>query len=299
MSDSGDAEHQQKKQPVSAVHQISSSDGLPSTSPATCGRVRSGRTRVATLAVTVGKGAIGFLVVIGLWEFALATGIFKKQAAPSIGQFVSAVGTALDHGAVSATLSTLDAWAITLAISIGAGVVIGLLTGLSPLLDALTSVVFDFLRPLPPIALLPAVVLVAGIGRTLEIVVGVSAALWPVLLGAHYGVSHTDPRMIDTGRSMQLGRLRILGRIILPSALPSIMTGIRVAATIALAVVIGVEIVGGTGNGLGSYIANATSTGATNQAYAGAFIAAVVGLIITSLFTLAERRVLRWTPDRR
>lgn len=251
------------------------------------------------MAAAAGKGAAGFLAVFGVWELALALGIIKKEAAPTIGQFVSGIGTALSQGAISATVSTLEAWAATLAISVVIGVVAGVLTGLFPLPDALTSVLFDFLRPIPPIALLPAVVLVAGIGRTLEIVVGVTAAVWPVLLGAHYGVTHTDPRLIDTGRSMQLGRARIIGRIVFPSALPSIMTGVRVAATIALAVVIGVEIVGGTGNGLGTYIQNATSSGMTDQAYVGAVIGAVIGLVITGLFTLAERRTLRWTPDRR
>lgn len=257
------------------------------------------RGAVSAAALRVAKGAAGFLVVIGLWELVLAAGIVKKAGAPTIGQFVSAVGTALGHGAVSASVSTLEAWLITLALSVAFGIVIGLLTGLFPWVDAATSIVFDFIRPLPPIALLPAVVLIAGIGRTLEIVVGVTAAAWPVLLGAHYGVSHTDPRMIDIGRSMQMGRLRILWRIVLPSALPSIVTGIRIASTIALAVVIGVELVGGTGTGLGTYISNATSAGATNQAYAGAFIAAVVGLVLTGILTIIERRALRWSPDHR
>jgi NitT/TauT family transport system permease protein len=262
-------------------------------------RVPASRRRFVAAVVAVGKGAVGFAVVIGLWELGLALGVIKKSAAPSIGQFVSGIGNALGRGAVSATVSTLYAWALTLAISVAIGVILGLLTGLSPWLDSLTSVLFDFVRPLPPIALLPAVVLVAGIGRTLEVVVGVTAAVWPVLLGVHYGVTHTDPRLIDTGRSMHLGRARIIRRIVLPSALPSIMTGVRVASTIALAVVIGVEIVGGTGNGLGTYIETATSSGSTEAAYTGAFIAAVVGLVITGLFTLAERRTLRWTPDRR
>jgi NitT/TauT family transport system permease protein len=105
--------------------------------------------------------------------------------------------------------------------------------------------------------------------------------------------------MIDTGRAMQLGRIKRLYRIILPSALPSIATGLRLTAVIALAGVIGVELVGGTGHGLGSYVAEATATGSTDQAYAGAFLAAIVGLAITGLFFLVERRVLRWTTTYR
>jgi ABC-type nitrate/sulfonate/bicarbonate transport system permease component len=125
-------------------------------------RVPASRRRFVAAVVAVGKGAVGFAVVIGLWELGLALGVIKKSAAPSIGQFVSGIGNALGRGAVSATVSTLYAWALTLAISVAIGVVLGLLTGLSPWLDSLTSVLFDFVRPLPPIALLPAVVLVAG-----------------------------------------------------------------------------------------------------------------------------------------
>jgi NitT/TauT family transport system permease protein len=284
---------------MSAVHAAGAPNGVTGARPLAGGRGSRYVREAADLGIRAAKGLVGFAVVVGLWELALATGVIHKESAPSIGQFVSAVGTAIGNGAISATLSTLVAWVLTLLISVGLGVIVGLATGLSPFIDALTTVVFDFLRALPPIALLPAVVLFAGIGRNLEIVVAVAAAVWPVLLGAHYGVTHTDPRMIDVGRTMHLGRLRIITRIVLPSALPSIITGIRVAAMIALAVVIGVEIVGGTGTGLGTYISNATSTGATDQAYAGGFIAAVVGLVIVAVFTLAERRALRWTPDHR
>jgi NitT/TauT family transport system permease protein len=183
--------------------------------------------------------------------------------------------------------------------SVVIGCAAGLLTGISSWLDSVTSVFFDFARTLPPIAILPAVIVIVGVGRSLEVIIGVTAAVWPVLLGAHYGVSHADPRMIDTGRAMQLSAAKRLFKIVIPSALPSIVTGIRLTAIIALAAVIGVELVGGTGNGLGSYVSTATSTGATSQAYAGAFIAAIFGLAVTGAFSLAERKALRWTSSYR
>jgi ABC-type nitrate/sulfonate/bicarbonate transport system permease component len=258
-----------------------------------------GPSRVVALLVRVAQGLTGFAVVAGLWQAARLTGILKSAAAPSAAEFVSALGASLRAGALGATAATLEAWAITVLLSAVIGCAIGLLTGISPWLNAVTSVFFDFVRPLPPIAILPAVIVIVGVGQSLEVIIAVTAAVWPVLLGAHYGVSHTDPRMIDTGRAMQLGRIKRLYRIVLPSALPSIATGLRLTAIIALAGVIGVELVGGTGHGLGSYVATATSTGSTNQAYAGAFIAAIVGLAITGLFLLIERRVLRWTTSYR
>jgi NitT/TauT family transport system permease protein len=259
----------------------------------------AGPSRVVALLVRAAQGLTGFAVVAGLWEAARLTGVLKPSAAPSAGAFLSALGTSLHSGALAATGATLEAWAVTVLLSAAIGCAIGLLTGISSWLNAVTSVFFDFVRPLPPIAILPAVIVIVGVGQSLEVIIATTAAVWPVLIGAHYGVSHTDPRMIDTGRALQLSRMKRLYRIILPSALPSIATGLRLTAIIALAGVIGVELIGGTGHGLGSYVAAATSTGSTNQAYAGAFIAAIVGLVITGAFLLVERRVLRWTSSYR
>jgi NitT/TauT family transport system permease protein len=270
-------------------------------SPSNAADPRAGNrpSRLVPPVVRVAKGAAGFVVVAALWQLACVVGLIKPSAAPSAGGFVSALVTSLHSGALPAAGATVEAWAVTVLISVAIGCVIGLLTGISPWLNAVTSVFFDFARTLPPIAILPAVIVIVGVGQSLEVIIAVTAAVWPVLLGAHYGVSHTDPRMIDTGRAMQLGRAKRLCRIIIPSALPSIVTGIRLTAIIALAAVMGVELVGGTGNGLGSYVSTATSTGATSQAYAGAFIAAILGLAVTGVFFLAERRVLRWTSSYR
>ena len=268
-------------------------------SPDTGRRTGGAPSRLAPLLIRSAKGATGFIVVAALWQAACLAGVIKPSAAPSAGGFVSALGTALHSGALPATGATVEAWALTVVLSVAIGCAIGLLTGISSWLAAVTSVFFDFARTLPPIAILPAVIVIVGVGQSLEVIIAVTAAVWPVLLGAHYGVSHADPRMIDTGRAMQLGAAKRLYKIVIPSALPSIVTGIRLAAVIALAAVMGVELVGGTGNGLGSYVATATATGATSQAYAGAFIAAVLGLAVTGVFFLAERRVLRWTSSYR
>jgi ABC-type nitrate/sulfonate/bicarbonate transport system permease component len=251
------------------------------------------------LLVRVAKGVAGFVVVVGIWELACLAGVVKPAAGPSVGAFLSALGTALHSGALPAAGATIEAWAVTVLLSVAIGCAVGLLTGIFAWLNAITAAFFDFARTIPPIAILPAVIVIVGVGQSLEVIIGITGAVWPVLLGAHYGVSHTDPRLIDTGRAMQLGKLKRLYKIVIPSALPSIATGMRLTAIIALAAVIGVELVGGTGNGLGSYVATATATGSTNQAYAGAFIAAILGLVITGVFLLAERKVLRWTSTYR
>ena len=100
------------------------------------------------------------------------------------------------------------------------------------LLDA-TSVVIEFLRPIPGIALIPLALLAFGLGvPTVRFVVAYAAA-WPILLNTLYGVRGVDRMLHDVARTSGVGRTGRLFRVTLPAALPSIATGIRVSAAIA------------------------------------------------------------------
>src|SRR6516165_2202470 len=103
------------------------------------------------LLARVGKGAAGFVVVAGLWEAACLAGILRPAAAPSASAFMSALVTSLRTGALPATAATIEAWGITVLLSVAIGCAIGLLTGIFSWLDAVTSVFFDFVRTLPPV----------------------------------------------------------------------------------------------------------------------------------------------------
>ena len=122
--------------------------------------------RLISPLVRVAKGAAGFVVVAGVWELACLAGIVKPAAAPSAAGFMSALVTSLHAGALAATAATIEAWGITVLVSVAIGCVIGLLTGIFAWLDAVTSVFFDFARTLPPIAILPAVIVIVGVDPT-------------------------------------------------------------------------------------------------------------------------------------
>src|SRR5690606_27596458 len=126
----------------------------------------------------------------------------------------------------SALGNTLVTWLTGLAISVAAGVVVGVVIGSIPLLRELTASSIEFLRPIPSVALIPGlVVLLHKEQATLVIVV--YASFWQVLIQVLYGVADVDPVARDTARSYHLGVLRRVRYVVWPTALPYVMTGVR------------------------------------------------------------------------
>jgi ABC-type nitrate/sulfonate/bicarbonate transport system permease component len=119
--------------------------------------------------------------------------------------------------------------------------------------------------------------------------------MWPLLVQTMYGVRAMDPVIRDTATAMGVGRVRRFFGVVLPSAAPFIATGLRVAAAGALILTIVVELVAG-GAGIGVEIATAAISGlpALPTMYARIIVAGILGFLVATLLTRAERRLLRW-----
>jgi NitT/TauT family transport system permease protein len=122
-------------------------------------------------------------------------------------------------------------------------------------------------------------------------------------------MSDIEPVQINTARAFNLGRLRTLTSVKLPSITPFVFTGIRISASVALILIVSTEILAGGGfesdelwerGGLGTFIANSGAGGAQmDVAIAATFVAGVIGVIINTIFTLVQRRWINWSDGER
>lgn len=260
--------------------------------PARVARSGSGPPRARTRFRRRLRGAVGVAVVIAIWALLTGTGIADTQNLPTIPAVLTALGGSA--GEIAASLgTTLESMIIGLAIAFAAGSVAGLAVGLSTWADAATDVIVRMMRPMPSLALIPVAILLAGLGTEMTSGLVAFAAFWPVFINARYGVRQVEPRLLDTGRALNLGRWGLIWRVVVPSAAPAIATGLRIALSMALVVTISVELVAGTG-GLGGYVVAAEQGGSVPQMYAGIIVGGAVGWLLNVAFAAAGRRLLRW-----
>jgi NitT/TauT family transport system permease protein len=251
-----------------------------------CGRVNIAGWSFLLLAAVAGEAAVR---------------LFDLQdtvAAPSA--TVRALADGVSGGGLpSAVATTLESYTEGLALAIAVGVVCGVLIGSSRTLLAASSVVIEFLRPIPAVALIPAAIFVFGLDTSMRRFVIAFAALWPILINTIYGVRGTDRFLHDVARTSGVGSLGRLVCVTLPAALPSIATGIRVSASLALLVCVTAEFVVGTGGGIGSYMQEQRSADRIPEVYAAIAVVGMLGYVIGAGLRTTEHRLLPWLGEHR
>jgi ABC-type nitrate/sulfonate/bicarbonate transport system permease component len=192
----------------------------------------------------------------------------------------------------SDAVPTLVHLAIGFLIAVGVGIAVGTLLGLVPLCAEVVSPVLEFVRAVPVVAVLPAGLLVLGVGPAFQVTVIAYGAVWPVLLNTMDGVRGLDPIVADVGRSFRVPLRVRLFKMILPAAMPNIVAGIRTAISIAVSVVIFSELMGAT-SGIGYQILQAQDTFAIPQVWAGVILLGVLGYLLNVAFRGVEYVLLR------
>lgn len=174
-----------------------------------------------------------------------------------------------------------------------AGVALGVAIGLNRRLRAVLEPVLEFFRAIPPPVLVPVIMLFAGIGDAMKVIVIVFGCVWPILLNTVEGVRAVDGVVLETARSYGVTGTTRLTRVILPSASPQIAAGLRQALSIAIILMVISEMFAAS-NGLGFTIVQFQRSFAIPEMWSGIILLGLLGFVLSLLFRLAERRALRW-----
>lgn len=194
-------------------------------------------------------------------------------------------------------LHTVVTWAAGLAISVIAGVVIGVVLGSVRFLREFTASTIEFLRPVPSVALIPVAALIMGTGMASTVFLAVYASFWQVLIQVMAGVQDVDPVASDTARSYRFGPLRRVTTVVWPTTLPYAITGVRLAASVALILTVTGEMLIQGDDGIGGALNIARESGAVPQMYAYVLVAGLLGLSVNLLARRFEGSVLFWHPS--
>jgi taurine transport system permease protein len=241
------------------------------------------------------------LTVAGLllaWWLATRLALVSPVFLPSPGAVVTKAARLVSEGYVDSTLgehlrASLGRILTAFLLAVGIGVPMGLAMGLSPIGRGLFDPITEFIRPIPPLAYLPLVVIWCGIGETAKVLVILIAMLAPVAIATASGVRRVARHRIDAARSLGASPAQVVRLVVLPSALPDILVGIRIALGAGCSTLVAAELVAAT-RGLGFMIQSAASFLQTEIVLVGIFAIAALAFALEGLIRLAERIFVPW-----
>ncbi|MBQ9002503.1 MAG: DUF167 domain-containing protein [Eggerthellaceae bacterium] len=174
-----------------------------------------------------------------------------------------------------------------------AALVLGLALGFGARSSRATEKVVSFLSAIPPIVYIPYGIALLPTFRASSVLVIFLATLWPVLTGTLAGVSNVDERILNSARVLNVGRAKMLARVVLPSALPLIFNGLNIALCLSFILLTSAEMIGGS-VGMGYYVKCYSDFGDYTRILAGIIVIGVVITFISTLLNGLQRYLTRW-----
>ena len=241
---------------------------------------------------------VTWLVVIALWAVVTQTGLVDPAVLPSPGTMVETVRQFLVDGyagkpASEHVLASIYRTFAGLIAGIVLGVPVGLVIGYWRTANAMLGPLFSFIRPVPPIAFIPLVILYFGIGEFPKVLLIGMAAFWYIVLNTSNGVRSVPADLIRASCNLGVKPHQLVMRVILPAALPHVMTGVKTATALSWAIVVAAELVAAQ-VGLGYMIMDASTFFRIPFVYLGIAIVGLIGLLLEVLTGRLEARLLHW-----
>ena len=164
---------------------------------------------------------------------------------------------------------------------------LGLLCGMSPVVNTAINPLIQIFKPVSPLAWLPIVTLVVSAvyvstedswfekSFLTSAITVTLCSLWPTLINTAVGVSSIDKDLVNVGKVLRLNWFTQIKKIILPSALPYIFTGMRLSLGVGWMVLIAAEMLA-QNPGLGKFVWDEFQNGSSNS----------LGRIMVAVFTI-------------
>ncbi len=175
------------------------------------------------------------------------------------------------------------------------GVPLGFTLGWYPRAHATVTPVLELLRPISPIAWIPVVILLVGVGDHAATVLIFLGAFFPVVVATVDGVRSVPSVYRQAARNFGLSTPAMLARVVLPAALPRILVGLRIAFGVAWLVVVAAEMVA-VDSGLGYLVLDSRNSGKRyDLVIAAMLVIGLLGLALdTAVRSLERARFVRW-----
>jgi NitT/TauT family transport system permease protein len=178
-------------------------------------------------------------------------------------------------------------------LAIVAGVPLGFVMALSPVVRDYVNPWMATLYTTPRIAFAPVLLLWFGIGGGSKIAIVFLGCVFPILINSYYGMRVVNREYVELARSFRLRPWALFVKILLPASIPFILAGIRLAIGRGLTGVAIAEWFGAT-EGLGYLVFFAGLTLNVPTLFVGVAAFALLGILGFELVRRFENYLTPW-----
>ena len=226
------------------------------------------------------------LVIIALWFVLSSLGLVNAYLIPSPARVWNAAQQLFVSGELGKHIAVSMARVCGgYALSVCMALPLALLFHEIPLLRRTFSGLFEMIRSVPPLAMIPLLILWLGLGEGSKLAVIVLASFFPVFLNAENGFDSMDGRWLELSHSLELSFSRHLFSVLLPASFPQIITGLRLGFGYAWRALLGAELIA-SASGLGYLITDSQAMARTDKVFVGII---TIG-ILSAFFDAVLRR---------
>jgi len=192
-----------------------------------------------------------------------------------------------------AIVASMGPFFLGLALSIVGGILLGIVIAQFWFLEYALDPFINALYAIPRVALVPLIILWAGLESRGKVTILVSVAIFPVIINTYAGIKDVRGSLLEIGRAYGATERQIFTKIVLPAAVPYIMAGVRLSVGLAIIGMIVAEFFTAI-TGLGGLIVVYANSFATAKLFVPIIVIGLLGVGLTELVMLVERRLSRW-----
>ena len=247
---------------------------------------------------------IGLVLFFGIWELAVRTGLASERTLSAPSTVVKTFITKLtDRRPEGSTLPQHFIMSLRLAmtgfaVAVVLGVPLGWVMGYYKFAEKLLNPIFEVIRPIPPIAWIPIIILTMGIGMSAKVFIIFVSAFVPCVINSYLGVRLTDQTRINVAKTFGASEWEIFTTVCIPSSLNMVFTGVRLSLNNSWTTLCAAEMLAST-RGLGYMIQLGRTLIRPDIIIIGMVTIGFTGAILNKILSLFENKIAPWREAER
>ena len=243
-------------------------------------------------------GVLSIAVVFALYIWITNRPDNNPALLPPISDIVGSFFTNLTSGTLLTALGA-SLFRISMGFLIGTSLalVLGCLVGWYKIIEYLFDPLIEAIRPIPPLAYIPIIIIWFGIEEFSRVLIITIACFMVCVVNVIAGMKNVPQVYVDAAATMGASRFQIFRTVAIPAATPFIITGYRIALAAAWTTLVASELLAAQ-NGLGFLLQEGRRYFLTDQVMMIIIIIGACAFIMDRIFRMIQARLMVWSEAR-